>query len=67
MRRRSKPRRAPSAPFSPDEDAKLKDMMSCGLAVDFYRLGCPDRSLGELLDRRLVLRETGQARLAPLI
>jgi hypothetical protein len=54
-------------PFTPEEDRKLADMAGCGLAVEFYPTVIPDRPLGELLDRRLQLREKGELQLAPLL
>jgi hypothetical protein len=54
-------------PFTPEEDRELVAMAACGLAVDFYPAAIPSRSLAELLERRLVLREKGELELAPLL
>jgi len=54
-------------PFTPDEDRELISMAACGLAVDFYPAAIPTRSLAELLERRLQLREKGELELAPLL
>lgn len=54
-------------PFTPEEDRELVSMAACGLAVDFYPAVIPSRSLPELLERRLVLRERGELELAPLL
>lgn len=53
-----------SRPFTADEDRELIAAAGCGLAVDFYPAAFPDRRLGELLERRLQLRERGELQLA---
>lgn len=60
-------RRSPAAAFTPNEDAELCQMVRCGLSVDFYSVGLPGRPLGEILDRRLQLIQSGQLRRAPSI
>lgn len=70
MRRRRHRTSAPiriAAPFTPEEDQKLKEIAAIGLAVDFYAAAIPGRPLPELLDRRLQLRERGELQLAPLL
>jgi hypothetical protein len=54
-------------PFTPEEDQEIKNMARCGLAVDFYPAAVPGRTLPELLERRLVLREAGELQLAELL
>lgn len=52
-------RRAP-APWTPEEEAKLCQMVSCGLCVDHYARELPTRRFGEILERRLELVEAGR-------
>jgi hypothetical protein len=54
-----------SRPFSAEEDRELVSMARCGLAVEFYSAALPARPLGELLERRLQLKEKGELELAP--
>jgi hypothetical protein len=54
-------------PFTPDEDKELVAAARCGLAVEFYSAAIPGRTTGELLERRLQLREAGELELAPLL
>ena len=42
-------------PFTDDEDAKLRDMIGCGLASDFWKDALPGRSFGEIADRAFTL------------
>ena len=52
--------RTPLRPFTIEEDAELKQMVRIGLCCDYYKLGLPSRSYGEILERRLQLVETGE-------
>lgn len=53
-------RRKPAPlPWTEDEDARLADMIQCGLCVDFYPVGLPSRPLGDMLERRLQLIDAG--------
>lgn len=54
-------------PFTEEEDAALIDMARCGLSIEFYHLGLPNRPLGAILDRRFVLKSAGTLKLARLI
>jgi hypothetical protein len=49
-------------PWTPDDDAKLIDMVRIGLCVDYYGPSFPDRRFGDILERRLELREAGIVR-----
>lgn len=53
-RRRRTP--APSRPWSPEEDDKLRNITAIGLANDWWHLALPDRSFHEITDRRLELQ-----------
>lgn len=66
MKRRGAAARS-SLPFVEAEDQRLIDMASCGLSVEFYPDALPWRTLPELLERRLVLREQGKLSIAPTI
>jgi hypothetical protein len=57
----------PMQPFSDADDAKMIDMARCGLVIEGYRAAFPDRRLGDILERRLQLREEGRLELAPLV
>lgn len=52
-RRRARPQ---LRPWSDDEDQRLRFMLGCGLAADFWKTEFPDRRFGEVLERRLELR-----------
>lgn len=60
MKRRRKPNPAPPAPWTPAEIEKLQEISRIGLAVDFWGPVFPHRTLGDMLDMRLTLRERGQ-------
>lgn len=62
MRKPRSWRRRPIAasPFTQDEDHELKQMVRCGLDCDFYQVGLPHRSFGEILERRLQLIQAGE-------
>jgi hypothetical protein len=51
-------------PFTPDEDRELIALAAVGLSVDYWQRAIPERPLGELLERRLQLREAGELQLA---
>jgi hypothetical protein len=51
-------------PFTEAEDKELKALATVGLSVDYWKAAIPDRQLGELLERRLQLREAGELELA---
>ncbi len=57
-------KRPPRRPWSPDEDDALADMLSCGLAVEFWQHELPERDFGDILQRKLELVTTGQAQRA---
>lgn len=59
--------RQPARAFTVDEDRELCAMVRCGLAVEHYALGLPERSFGELLERRLQLIEAGELQRARAI
>lgn len=53
-----KARPAPS-PWQPEEEAELIQMARCGPSVDYYKTALPNRTLGDILEKRLQLREAG--------
>jgi hypothetical protein len=55
---------AAPAPWSAEEDARLADMVRCGLASEFWKDSLPGRRFGEILERRLTLVEGGALQLA---
>lgn len=50
-----KRKREPWPDWTPEDDAKLREMVTIGLSVDYYKLGLPHRHFGDILDRRLTL------------
>ena len=42
-------------PWTPDEDDRLREMVAVGLSSDFWSSAFPDRSFGEIAERRLEL------------
>lgn len=62
MKRRpywKQPRPIP-APWTQAEEAELIQMCRCGLSCDYYKTALPNRTFGEILEKRLSLREAGQ-------
>lgn len=57
----------PAAPFNADEDAELTNMVTCGLACEYYRIGLPHRPFGQILERRLQLIQAGALQRATAI
>jgi len=55
IRRRRRRARPPSRPWTPEEDAKLREINEIGLSVDWWDLAIPDRGVHEMIDRRLEL------------
>lgn len=51
-------------PFTEAEDRELIAIARCGLAIEFWKGAIPERPIGELLERRLQLREAGELELA---
>lgn len=49
-RRRPAPR-----PWTAEEDARLREIMAIGLCNEFWSTALPDRSFGEIVERRLDL------------
>jgi len=66
IRRRRQPRPLP-APWSPDEDAKLADMVNLGVTTEAWPVQFPARRFGEVLERRLELIEAGRCQHPPLL
>ncbi len=65
-RRHPKPRPQPIAerrPWTPEEDATLAEIMTIGLANDFWPLALPNRRFGDIAERRI---ELGVKLAAPL-
>ncbi|KQN09837.1 hypothetical protein ASE85_02565 [Sphingobium sp. Leaf26] len=54
MKRRRKAR-PPSPPWTPAEDAKLREVNEIGLRVEYWQLALPERRESEMLARRLDL------------
>lgn len=52
MKRRRRPTRPPSAPWTSEEDAKLREVNEIGLRVEYWRLALPHRRESEMLLRR---------------
>lgn len=50
-------------PWTPEEDATLVEIMTIGLANDFWSLALPDRRFGDIAERRI---ELGVKLAAPL-
>ena len=55
MRRRRRPKRQPTRPWTPQEDAALREVNAIGLCCSFWPLAIPDRPVVEMYERRLVL------------
>lgn len=55
MKRRRRPARPPSNPWTPEEDAKLREVNEIGLRTEYWQLALPHRLEREMLDRRLEL------------
>lgn len=55
MRRRRRPARPPIHPWTPEEDAKLREVNEIGLRVEYWQLALPHRRESEMLLRRLDL------------
>lgn len=55
MRKRSRPPRPPSREWTPEEDAKLREVNELGLVDDLWHLAIPDRLPIEMYERRMVL------------
>lgn len=51
--------RTAPAPWTPDDDRELQQMVECGLSPDYYQVGLPHRYQGEILERRLMMIEAG--------
>lgn len=43
-------------PWTPEEDRRLGEMMAVGLSSDFWSTALPERSFGEIAERRLELK-----------
>lgn len=54
MKRRRK-KRPPTQPWTPAEDAKLREVNEIGLRVEYWQLALPERRESEMLARRLDL------------
>jgi hypothetical protein len=46
-------------PWTAEEEAELIQMCRIGLSCDFYKTALPDRQFGDILEKRLTLREAG--------
>lgn len=57
--RRRRTKRPPTAPFTEAEDAKVVEITQIGLSSDLWHLALPERTFGEIVERRLQLRERG--------
>jgi hypothetical protein len=55
MKRHRRPPRPPAEPWTPEEDAKLREVNDIGLRTEYWQLALPHRRESEMLDRRLVL------------
>lgn len=55
MKRRRRPARPPAAPWTPEEDAKLREVNDIGLRVEYWQLALPERRESEMLNRRYEL------------
>ncbi len=51
MKRRRRPARPPARPWTPDEDAKLREVNDIGLRVEYWQLALPERLESEMLNR----------------
>lgn len=52
MKRRRRPARPPARPWTPEEDAKLREVNDIGLRVEYWQLALPERRESEMLNRR---------------
>jgi hypothetical protein len=58
---------SPPRPFTEAEDADLIEMAEIGLSIEAWAATFRGRTLGELLARRLELREAGRLKIAEAI
>ncbi|KPL67382.1 hypothetical protein SZ64_04245 [Erythrobacter sp. SG61-1L] len=52
-------RRPAPAPWTPEEDDKIREITRIGLGSHFYESALPGRSFSEIIERRLQLAERG--------
>lgn len=57
---RERDKRTPE-PWTEAEDERVIDIANCGVALCFAMDFLPDRTFGEIVERRLQLREAGRA------
>lgn len=55
MKRRRRPRRQPTRPWTPEEDAKLREVNEIFLCHEYWHFALPERGVHEMIDRRYVL------------
>lgn len=55
MRRRRRHAGPPPRPWTPEEDAKLREINELGLCHEWWHFAIPNRGLHEMFDRRLEL------------
>jgi hypothetical protein len=55
MRRRRRPAKPQSPPWTREEDDKLREINAIGLRVEYWHLALPHRRESEMLVRRLDL------------
>lgn len=46
-------------PWSPEEEKQLQDACRAGLSCDYWKTVFPDRTFGDVAEKRLTMREQG--------